>query len=374
MKISFSATNPCHVYEWALALHQMGKLGHYYSGYPRWKLKCPIDFPLKTASWRTLVTYTLYRFPESIRPSHSTLFQWQDFGFDRAIAKQLETCDFIHGMPSQCAETFAVARQKGVRTVLNHATGPVKQQLALVEPEYRRVGVDYQPDAIYNEHYLAQEQVAFSLADYHCVASSVVKQQLINDGFDAEKIFVIPYGVDADLFPKSTEVVDGPFNVCFAGMMTIRKGIHYLLKALEAVGQSDWTLNCYGLPNSETEPDFQAYRGSAALKRHGTISRSELGQAFHKNHVLVLPSAEEAFGLVVAQALQAGTPCIVSDRVGSKDLIQHRVNGSIVPFGDADALAEELTYWEQNRIRTPNVYPWKDTAQRLVEVSEAILS
>ncbi len=38
MKISISATNPCHLYPMALELAQRDALGCYYSGYPAWKL------------------------------------------------------------------------------------------------------------------------------------------------------------------------------------------------------------------------------------------------------------------------------------------------------------------------------------------------
>jgi glycosyltransferase involved in cell wall biosynthesis len=89
-------------------------------------------------------------------------------------------------------------------------------------------------------------------------------------------------------------------------------------------------------------------------------------------HALVLPSAEEAFGLVVVQALQCGVPCLVSDRVGAKDLIRPGQTGDIFPFGDVDSLGDLLIKWEQNRVQVDDRFPRSASAERLVSVSGQI--
>lgn len=371
MKISFAATNPCHLYDLALALHKRRALGTYHSGYPRWRLKPPADFPLTESSWRTLITYTLLRVPEAFRPNHTRLFRWQDKGFDADAAAKLQTADFLHGLPGQCCKLFQTAKQQGIKTVLNHATGPVRQQLTLLEPEYRRAGIPFNPDNFYDANYFDAAQQEYALADFHCVASTIVKEQLQQQGIPHERIQVVPYAANTQLFPKSLTIPPGDFSIGFAGMASLRKGIYYLLQALELAEQARWTLHCYGPPNSETNGDFQHYRGKPQIKRHGSLPQAELAKAFHKLHALVLPSAEEGFGLVVVQALQSGLPCIVSDRVGAKDLIQHRQNGSIFPFGQPEALLEELRYWEAHPRRINEIYNWDAPAQQLLATTTA---
>jgi glycosyltransferase involved in cell wall biosynthesis len=56
----------------------------------------------------------------------------------------------------------------------------------------------------------------------------------------------------------------------------------------------------------------------------------------------VLPSRNESFGMVVAEALAAGLPVVVSDRVGAAELIAEGKNGWVVPAGDAGALTARL--------------------------------
>ncbi len=127
----------------------------------------------------------------------------------------------------------------------------------------------------------------------------------------------------------------------------MRKDIKTLLQAVELAGQS-WHVNFYGAVLGEAKQDLANYHGKAQLKFHGPVSQAALADAFRNAaSVLVLPSLEEGFGLVVPQALNCGVPCIVSDRVGAKDLIRHRENGSIFPVQNTEALLQELLWWEK---------------------------
>jgi len=370
---SFAATNPCHVYDLALALFAEDALGTYYSGYPGWRLKPPAGFPLVTHSGRTLVTYLMQRFPEWLRIRDDVMFRWQDRGFDRGIARRLRPEGFLHGIPGQCEAIFTQARSTGLETVLNHAQGPLKQQRERVAAEYARLGKrleDAQPLA---GDYVSQLEAEIELADWHCVASSVVREQLIREGIPAHRIWVVPYGADDRLFAKRAKTPGGPFRVCFAGRQSLRKGIHYLLKALEQVSVDKWEFHCFGMPYEETGEDFRAYRGKARIIQRGSLSQSRFAEALKEMHVLVLPSVEEAFGLVIVQALQCGVPCVVSDRVGARDLLREGETGSIIPFGDVDGFARALLHWERNRITVKDRFPWAASARKLLSCADAAM-
>jgi len=162
---SFAATNPCHVYDLALALWEKEALGIYLSGYPRWRLRPPAGFPLRARSWRTLLTYGLQRLPESLRPADDAVFRWQDRGFDRAAAPLLPEEGYIHGLPGQCLHLFRAARTRGLATVLNHAMGPLEQQRQLVAPEYERAGLNLEAQAPLPQGYLDRLRGERELAD-----------------------------------------------------------------------------------------------------------------------------------------------------------------------------------------------------------------
>jgi glycosyltransferase involved in cell wall biosynthesis len=132
-------------------------------------------------------------------------------------------------------------------------------------------------------------------------------------------------------------------------------------------------LHFYGAVLGESRHDLGAYKGATPLTFHGPVGQETLAEAFRSSSVLVLPSLEEGFGLVVPQALNCGLPAIVSDRVGGKDFVRHRENGSIFPVGDTAALASELLWWAQHPYRVQESFGWREPAEKLIEFSAAAL-
>jgi glycosyltransferase involved in cell wall biosynthesis len=378
MKISFSATNPCHVWPTAQAVAQEGALGLFYSGYPAWKISGADPVRLRCHSLRTNVVYGLLKYvPEGLRPGSRSLFVWQDRGFDRWVGAHLEPCDFIHAMPGQALETFRSAKKMGIHTVLNHATGPVRDWVRIMEPEYERVGLELEKFCPYDADYFAREEEEYELADFHCVASTVVRTQLLANGIPRQRIWLVPYGADtnASTFHRAQNPSAPPiFRILFAGQIGLRKGIRTLLEALTVANRPDWRMDFAGARLAESASDLAAYRGATPLNFPGVLSQEQLARAMRESSVLVLPSLEEGFGLVVPQALNSGCPCIVSDRVGGADYIRHRENGSIFPVGDAAALAAELLWWESHPGRAMENFTWTPGARTLIAHSEAVLT
>ncbi len=373
MKISLAATNPCHVYPFAVELAKLGALGAYYSGYPAWKLPDSDGLPVRVHSLRTNIVYGLLKYaPERFRPSSRRLFLWQDRGFDRWTGAHLEPCDFIHGIPGQCLHTFRAAKKLGVRTVLNHATGPVRDWVRVMEPEYARVGLRLVDACPYDANYFRREDEEYALADFHCAASTIVRDQLIAIGIDAARIWLVPYGADEGIFHRGNAPAPEPFRIVFAGQVGLRKGLRTFLDALTLAAQADWRVDFFGAVLSEASTDLGAYRGATPLEFHGAVSQSKLADAFRSASVLVLPSLEEGFGLVVPQALNCGCPVIVSDHVGAKDLVRHRENGSVFKTNDAEALASELKWWAANPRRVGDVLGWQAPARALLSASDAV--
>ena len=73
----------------------------------------------------------------------------------------------------------------------------------------------------------------------------------------------------------------------------------------------------------------------------GRQSGEDLLAWFALGDVLLLPSRVEAFGAVVNEALMAGLTPVVSDRVGSRDLIADG-NGVVLPASDPSVWTEAL--------------------------------
>ncbi len=353
----------------AHALAALDVPGVFYSGYPRWKLPGSEHLQVRSHPLRTLLTYGLLRVPAWLRPADRDLFLWQDGGFDRWVGAVLAPCDDFHGIPGQCLHAFGKARALGVRTVLNHATGPVAEWVKIMEPVYaargRRLEVETRFDAVYFE----RESREYALADLHCAASTVVRDQLVRQGVPGDRVWVVPYGADESVFHSQGAVREKKFRIVFAGQASLRKDPGTLLCALTLSGRRDWAADFFGGMLEEVKSDVAGYGGPVPLRWHGPCAQVRLAEEFRRGSVLVLPSLEEGFGLVVVQALACGLPCIVSDRVGAKDLVRHRVNGSVFASGDANALLEELLWWERNPAIVQAETSWTTPANTLLRLS-----
>jgi glycosyltransferase involved in cell wall biosynthesis len=372
--LAFSATNPCHLYPLAQAVNSLTGNVTFYSGYPRWRLPQPHPDRIHAHSNRVLVTYGLLRLPERFRPRSRRLFLWQDRDFDRWVGKKLSKHDFVHAIPGQALETFHKARTLGIRTVLNHATGPSSNWVRIMRDEYKRVGLALNKVTVYDDSFFEREAKEYELADLHCVASTIARDQLCKTGIPQERIWVVPYGAYPEIFyPPKTKPRD-KFRIVFAGHVTLRKGVATLLSALEKLHKTEWRVDFYGGVAKEAKPDLDRYSGATRLFFHGPVNQTELAERMRESSVLVLPSLEEGFGLVIVQALACGTPCVVSDAVGAKDLIKNRENGSVFPVKDFEALSEELVFWESQPKCVEGDFSWSEPGRRLTSLSREALA
>jgi glycosyltransferase involved in cell wall biosynthesis len=74
----------------------------------------------------------------------------------------------------------------------------------------------------------------------------------------------------------------------------------------------------------------------------GTVPNEQLPKHYSSAHVMVFPSIEDGFGMVIGEALACGCPVVASKHTGGSDLFSDGVEGFIVPPRDVDALVKRL--------------------------------
>jgi glycosyltransferase involved in cell wall biosynthesis len=116
----------------------------------------------------------------------------------------------------------------------------------------------------------------------------------------------------------------------------------------------------------------------------GHVPQTELKNLMSRSHVMVLPSVQDGFGMVMAQAMACACPVIASRNTGSEDLFSDGSEGFIVPIRDVDALAErlqQLADQPQERAimgqralkRVRRMGGWQDFGQKAMTIYEEIL-
>jgi glycosyltransferase involved in cell wall biosynthesis len=80
----------------------------------------------------------------------------------------------------------------------------------------------------------------------------------------------------------------------------------------------------------------------------GFLDGVPLGNFYRSLDAFCLPSTSEPWGLVVNEAMAMGLPLVLSDRVGSRTLIENGRSGLLFHVGDVVALSDLLTRLAQN--------------------------
>lgn len=141
-------------------------------------------------------------------------------------------------------------------------------------------------------------------------------------------------------WPAPAPGQDGPV-IGFVGRLIPRKGALDLVKAAPAIRavRPDVRIVIVGDdPYEDEEAEYaDAVRASADVDHVGRV-REAAGILGHLD-VLVLPSRQEPFGTVVAEAMAAGTPVVATRVDGLPELVTDGITGALVEPGDTAALA-----------------------------------
>jgi glycosyltransferase involved in cell wall biosynthesis len=265
--------------------------------------------------------------------------------FDRRVAGALRAGPrTIVGQYGASLATFRRAGACGARTILDYPIAQLDFTYRLLAEEARLVPEF--ADTIYGSHALAPKPehlrriaAEVELADVIVVGSKFAAASF-DGAVDATRVVVVPYGADTTTFRPVRRQDDGSrLRVLFVGQLTQRKGIGYLLRAVELLDPARFELTLVG-------PVIGSGRGlrpHERLFRHrGTILPQQMPSVYADADVLVLPSLVEGSAVAVLEAMASGLPVIVTANAGA-DAVRDGIEGFVVPIRDAGTIAARLT-------------------------------
>jgi glycosyltransferase involved in cell wall biosynthesis len=130
----------------------------------------------------------------------------------------------------------------------------------------------------------------------------------------------------------------------FVGRLIQLKNVDLLVKAFMTLASAEyaqWKLTIVGAGPLRAELESLA-RPDPRITFVGAIEYDELDAVYLNSDVLVLPSSQEPWGLVVNEALGFGLRAIVSDQVGAAELLTSGGVGGVFPAGSVEQLASEM--------------------------------
>lgn len=184
-----------------------------------------------------------------------------------------------------------------------------------------------------------------SLVDRFIAPSRFLAARFVEWGIDAERITILPNQV-RQMTHTAPAARARPDRFAFFGNIAPHKGVLPLLAAARLAGD-DVTLDLHGgLGHAEDgfRRDFNAALAAAPNASHrGPYARDDLPALMRQADWVVLPSIWwENSPLVLLEARAAGLPVICSGIGGMAEMVEHGVNGLLVPPGDPRALADAM--------------------------------
>ena len=162
--------------------------------------------------------------------------------------------------------------------------------------------------------------------------SELEREQVIAAGLDEARVVVRPNGFPEPHEERGTALRarlglgDEVPLVLYVGRISFKKGLDMLLEAVAEIPQVHVAI--VGPDDGDgTLPRLEALRGR--LRLNGRVhllppfDDQQPRQLYGEADVFVLPSRNESFGMVAAEAAAAGTPVVVTDQCGVAALLEH---------------------------------------------------
>ncbi len=176
--------------------------------------------------------------------------------------------------------------------------------------------------------------------DRHIVKSRYMRDVLVSNGFNRDRISVLPLCTEIveskDLLPKN--------RILFAGRIAPEKGLDILCEALKSLPMYFKATFAGG---GIIENDIKRLVDRLGLRDKvdfvGWLSPAELSKAYLESTVVVVPSMwHEPFGLVGLEAMAHGRPVIAFNVGGIPDWLEHGETGFLAKQGDIEGLASRI--------------------------------
>lgn len=264
---------------------------------------------------------------------------------DRRVARRLAKVQDVRGVwaPEDGAlETFRAAKKQGIRCLYDLPIGYWRAGHAIfreemeLEPEWAATLTGI----LDSQEKLARKDEELRLADAIFVASSFTRETLGDFPALNVPVFLVPYGAPAAMSAAPVaKVASAPLRIIFVGSLSQRKGLSYLLEAVEMLGKRA-ELTLIGQKTGAVCAPLEA-----ALAKHRfipSLPHGEILREMREHDVLIFPSLFEGFGLVIPEAMSQGVPVITTAHTGGPDIIRDGEDGFIVPIRDAVAIAQKL--------------------------------
>lgn len=293
-----------------------------------------IDSPLLPYQNANAPMYTLDALGQRVPTNRTTLQEVYDFAEKAAAIAQSENFDIIHAHDWTSYLAGVVAKRiSGKPLVLHvHATSFDQAASEFVDNEIFSI-----------------EKMAFEAADCVMTVSNYTKSLIVEKhSVPAVKVEVVHNGTDTHEPPSyesslAALKVSGKKLVLYHGRITIQKGVDYFVRAAKRVLEVEpnvvFVISGWGDMQEQIIEQVSRLGISHAVLFAGALWEEDRDRMYQSADLVVMPSVSEPFGLVPLEALQHGTPSLISKQSGVGEVLTQVLK---VDFWDVDEMANQI--------------------------------
>ena len=206
-----------------------------------------------------------------------------------------------------------------------------------------------------------------------------------------QKSMIVPNGID-DFWlnhlrkPEYNEeqeqrLADKKVRLLCVAQMIPRKNLTMIPESLELLRQEGWEAHLEAVGKRKDEKIYQALAADPDTVCFAPVPKEELLKFYHRNDLFVLPSHNETFGLVYAEALSQGLPVLYTKGQGFDGQFPDGKVGYAVSDEDPRDLAEKIKMACRRHAELVQAAPdaalkfnWNEICKTYYSVYEDILS
>jgi glycosyltransferase involved in cell wall biosynthesis len=307
--------------------------------------------------------------------------------FDRFVGLDVLINDYyvVHAYSLYALSTFKTAKRKNTITVLERAGSHPSYQKKVLVQEYQKLGISM---PLKLKYYLDLEERMIdelSYSDYVVTCSNYTKSTFLQYGIKENKIKVLPLGSNdlKSLYNTTNIEKNLTFTVLFVGTQPVIKGLYYLLEAINLFKEDEINLVIVSDIDSEFKEKYSYLLNKPNITIYNKLNWQELAKEYAKAKLFCLPSIDEAFGMVVLEAVSFGIPVIVSDHVGAAEVVTENNYGLVFKSKNINDLYNNITvmlndcnqynYFVKSCSKSVSLNSWGEYGHKLVGFYKEIL-
>jgi glycosyltransferase involved in cell wall biosynthesis len=270
--------------------------------------------------------------------------------YDYLCSKHLNEPKLLIAWSQTSLATLRKNRKLGGNNLLEHPMPHVDYWMQVNNSFYENSKYFMKPGfSRFSERMIRRMKSEYQLADFIQVHSSFAKQTFLDNGIQPKKLIMTPLGIRPSEFPHLEAPLSKSkiFKILYIGRLELWKGVHLLIDAVEKINSKNVELYLAGRVLPEIKSFLKSVKTS--IKVLGQLNKEEVSLMIKESDIVVLPSLNDAFGMVILEAMAHGVPVIGSSASAAPDIIVEKENGLVVKAGSVENLVEAVEWCLENR-------------------------